>query len=400
MHGAPRVPRGLDPVRRAIGHTDEAVPNMDPGIEVDLARLHRRENTDQNRDLDRAGGVKPLVSPMREREPGLVVVDGDGDCLRAGFGADSLDLLRELSVRRLLHAPRAEKDPRRGCVAPAVFRQKCARKRTRLSASTGWKSGWIRNMPRAEPAPVKPSGKGPRRGGVVAAPLTGGRVRRGTCPARNGYRTSPASGVLPLGTTSHEELSRMRVRQPPRRSWASMPLLALLAIPASLAAQVAPDPLTLEEAIALARENNPGYLSQASQIGAAEWGVRSAYASLLPTLSTSTGLGYTATGERRFDSVVLERQPAQLSSRYNIGLNLTLNGSTLLAPSVARANARAVEETADGAASTLEADVTQRYVTVLESLATIEQAERELARTAEHVRLAQARFDVGAGTAL
>lgn len=192
----------------------------------------------------------------------------------------------------------------------------------------------------------------------------------------------------------------MRVRQPPRRSWASMPLLALLAIPASLAAQVAPDPLTLEEAIALARENNPGYLSQASQIGAAEWGVRSAYASLLPTLSTSTGLGYTATGERRFDSVVLERQPAQLSSRYNIGLNLTLNGSTLLAPSVARANARAVEETADGAASTLEADVTQRYVTVLESLATIEQAERELARTAEHVRLAQARFDVGAGTAL
>jgi outer membrane protein len=192
----------------------------------------------------------------------------------------------------------------------------------------------------------------------------------------------------------------MRVKTARRRSLEAMLLLVLLALPAALSAQAVPDRLTLEEAISLARENNPSYLTQANQIGAAEWGVRSAYASLLPTLSTSTGLGYVATGERRFDSVVLEQQPAQLSSRYSIGLNLTLNGSTLLAPSVARAQARATEETVDGAASTLDADVTQRYVTVLESLATIDQAERELERTAEHVRLAQARLDVGAGTSL
>src|SRR5690606_21555042 len=147
-------------------------------------------------------------------------------------------------------------------------------------------------------------------------------------------------------------------------------------LPAGLAAQAVPERLTLEEAISMARERNPAYLTEANQVGAAEWGVRSAYASLLPTLSTSTGWGYVATGERRFDSVVLERQPAQLSSRYNIGLNLTLNGNTLLAPSVARAQARATEETVNGAASALETDVTQRYVTVLESLATIEQAER------------------------
>ncbi|MEX2582877.1 MAG: TolC family protein [Gemmatimonadota bacterium] len=177
-------------------------------------------------------------------------------------------------------------------------------------------------------------------------------------------------------------------------------LFALFAAPQLVEAQTPPGRLSLGEAISLARENNPEYLTQRTQIRSAEWGVRAAYGSLLPTITSSTGFGYTAPGERRFDSVVLDRQPAQLSSQYRLGLSLSLDGQTLLGPSVAKAQELAAAETVEGAAANLEADVTQRYIAVLEAQATIVQAERELTRTAEHVRLAEARLEVGAGTQL
>jgi outer membrane protein len=171
-------------------------------------------------------------------------------------------------------------------------------------------------------------------------------------------------------------------------------------LPLAAVSQAPSGPLSLSEAIELAFENNPDFLAQQSQLRSAEWNVRSAYGSLLPTANLSNNLNYTATGVRRFDSVVLGEQPAMYSSRYNLGMSLSLNGSTLLAPSVARAQARATEETVLGAGASLEAEVTQRYLSVLESRDAVEQAERELERTAEYVRLAEARFEVGAGTQL
>ena len=166
------------------------------------------------------------------------------------------------------------------------------------------------------------------------------------------------------------------------------------------AAQTTTDPLTLGEAISAARENNPSFLTTQTQIRSAEWGVRAAYGNLVPSLSTSTSFGYTAGGQRRLDSVVLGEQPAQISSSYNIGMQLSLDGTTLLAPSVARAEARVAEQNVSGAAASLEAEVAQRYLNVLEDRAAVGQAERELARTEEHVRLAAGRLEVGAGTAL
>jgi outer membrane protein TolC len=49
--------------------------------------------------------------------------------------------------------------------------------------------------------------------------------------------------------------------------------------------------LTLEEAIALARRNNPDYLAQANDITVADWAVRDAYGALLPGASVSTTYG-------------------------------------------------------------------------------------------------------------
>jgi outer membrane protein len=168
-----------------------------------------------------------------------------------------------------------------------------------------------------------------------------------------------------------------------------------------LAQQTMPTPrLSLAEAIELARENNPDFLVQENGLRSASWRVRSAYGSLLPSVSVSNGLSYTAEGERRLDDVRLATQPATYSSRYSLGVSFSLNGNTLLAPSLARSQARAVREDVAGASATLAAQVTERYLAVREGRDQVAQAERQLNRTAEHVRLAEARFEVGAGTQL
>lgn len=191
------------------------------------------------------------------------------------------------------------------------------------------------------------------------------------------------------------------MKVPSSRRRILLPVVAVaFCLPQLAESQALPEPLSLSAAIALAFENNSDYLAQRSQLHSADWNVRSAYGSLIPSVNASTNLNYTATGVRRLDSVVLGEQPAMYSSRYNLGMSLSLNGATLLAPSVARAQARATAETVDGAGATLEAEVTQRYLSVLESRDAVAQAEREVARTAEYVRLAEARFEVGAGTTL
>src|SRR5690606_25806828 len=104
-----------------------------------------------------------------------------------------------------------------------------------------------------------------------------------------------------------------------------------------------PAQLSLAEAIELARENNPEYLTQGNQLRAADWNVRNAYGNWLPSIGISNTFGYTAQGERRVDDVRLATQPATYRSSYNLGMSLQLNGSTLLQPSVAKAQARAAE---------------------------------------------------------
>jgi outer membrane protein len=158
--------------------------------------------------------------------------------------------------------------------------------------------------------------------------------------------------------------------------------------------------LTLQEALALAREQNPDFQAQLNDIDVARWQVRSARANLLPSANLSNSFGYTASGERRFESVGFGVQPAIYSSGYDLGASLDINGSKLLQPTVARANMRATEQRIVGAAANLESTVAQQYLAVLRAQETVSQAEREVARTAEHVRLAQARLDVGAGTPL
>lgn len=156
----------------------------------------------------------------------------------------------------------------------------------------------------------------------------------------------------------------------------------------------------MDQAIRIARENNPTYLQQTNDVGVARSSVRAAYGSLLPRLSVSNSYGYTAQGEARFGTVEFGAQPESYSSSYSANMNLSLDGSTLLQPSVQRAQRRATERSVEGAGASLDAQVAQQYLTVLQSRELVAQAEAEVARTLEYVRLAEARLEVGAGTPL
>jgi outer membrane protein len=158
--------------------------------------------------------------------------------------------------------------------------------------------------------------------------------------------------------------------------------------------------LSLREAVDLAHRHNPEYGIQASGLETLGWERRETWANFLPSLNASNSFGYTASGERRFGDVSLATQPARYSSSYNIGLSLSLNGSTFLQPGIQRAQHEAVRADVRGASAALTDQVTQVYLAVLRAGETLAQAEAELERTATYVREAEARVEVGAGTPL
>jgi len=191
-----------------------------------------------------------------------------------------------------------------------------------------------------------------------------------------------------------------------RRTAAALVLAAAAALPA--AAQQTPPPappagptLTLEQALDSARTQNPELLTQRNDSRTARAAVRQARLDFLPSANVSTGIGYTAPGDLRQGSVVLASgSPAYYSSQYGLDFTYSLTGAKLMQPRLARAQRRATEQRIVGFEATVVSQVRQQYLASLQALEQAEQAERELARTREHERLARARLEVGAGTPL
>ena len=177
--------------------------------------------------------------------------------------------------------------------------------------------------------------------------------------------------------------------------------LSFALLPAALGAQAAGPTLTLDQAVRAARENNPDFLQTANDLRGSRAAVRQARMDLLPTAAATSGFNYTAPGEVRSGSVTLaSQQPSSYISDFSLGANYQMSGSKLLAPTVARAQERATAQRIAGSEANLVGNVVQEYLSVLQAQEEVEQAEHEVARTAEHVRLAQARLTVGAGTPL
>ena len=162
--------------------------------------------------------------------------------------------------------------------------------------------------------------------------------------------------------------------------------------------------LTLEEAITLARRNNPEFRMQANDEAEADWRVREAYAGLLPTSSANLQFEYQGEGQPLVDPAFrdlgIARVPENYASGYSLGLNYQLSAEKLLRPGQERANRRATVAGINAAASRLELDVTRQYLAVLRAQDRVRLERERLESERENEALALARVRTGAGTQL
>jgi outer membrane protein len=165
------------------------------------------------------------------------------------------------------------------------------------------------------------------------------------------------------------------------------------------AQQSVPVALSLADAIAIARDQNPAYRQALNNRGPAAWGVRNAYSSLLiPTVTTAAGMTYTGPGSQTFLSSSFTQSVATVSSFYDLSLSWQLSGTTLSQPGLAKAQQHAVDADIAGATNALATGITQQYLTVLQARDQAEVARRTVDRNEEFLKLAQARFNVGQAT--
>jgi len=160
--------------------------------------------------------------------------------------------------------------------------------------------------------------------------------------------------------------------------------------------QPVPATLSLADAIALARQNNPAYRQTIHDRSPAAWGVRNAWSSLwLPSVTASGGVGYAGPGEQNFLTSSFSQGVSTWSSNYSFLLDWTLNGQTLSQPGLKKAQLNAADADVRGAETSLVTAVTQQYLTVLQARDNAEVARQQRDHDEQFLKLAQARYDVG-----
>ncbi len=170
--------------------------------------------------------------------------------------------------------------------------------------------------------------------------------------------------------------------------------------PALVAAQApVPAHLSLADAIAIARQNNPAYRQALNDRGPAGWAVRNAWSSVfLPSFTATGGIGYSGPGEQNFLTSSFSQDVSTLSSFYDLGLSWQLSGATLSQPGLQKARQRATEADVRGAENVLITVITEQYLTVLQADENLELARKTLERNEEFLKLARAQFAVGQRT--
>ena len=183
-------------------------------------------------------------------------------------------------------------------------------------------------------------------------------------------------------------------------------LICLAAGATQASAQVAsrdsavPTTLTIDQAIELARRNNPELQQTLNNRIGARAAVRSAYGALLPSADASLSAQRQQGGQQIFSGTSLGASSDVNQSNYQIGLNYRINSATLITPSLQRASRDAVEADITGATSNLRSNVSQQYLSTLQAEATADLQDSLVVASQAELILAQAREIVGSGTQL
>ena len=156
--------------------------------------------------------------------------------------------------------------------------------------------------------------------------------------------------------------------------------------------------LSLDEAISIAHQNNPNFLTSQSNVRVATSGIRQAYSALLPSVSSSFSTGYQQAGTQYVSGLALGASGDTYQSSYRLGLNYFITGAVAFAPRQARANRDAAEADVASSAEATRALVTNQYIAALKSQAQATLADSLVATATGQLDLANAKVKVGAGT--
>src|SRR6187402_2236496 len=176
--------------------------------------------------------------------------------------------------------------------------------------------------------------------------------------------------------------------------------------PSALTAQ-APAPslapggvLSLADAIALARRNNPTYASAVNARRTAAAQMRAATGAFLPNLNTSFGAGYREGRPTLVQGQAFGSTNNQLNTDLAASAQLNLSLATINDRRGAEATQDATEADILAAEQRVRNDVTAQYLTALQAQARANLQDSLVATTTLQLQLAQARLQVGSGTQL
>lgn len=182
-----------------------------------------------------------------------------------------------------------------------------------------------------------------------------------------------------------------------RRFWSALIVLGT-ALPVS--AQVAGTTLTLDEALSLARRNNPQFLQTMNGRVRAEASLRAAYGAFMPSANSSFSTGYRQGKQQFFGGVAFGAMSDVLSSSWGLDFSARLNAATVANVRRSRAGLEAADADLDGAESALRSSVTQQYLLALQTAARATLQDSLVVSIQLQLDLARAKAGVGSATSL
>lgn len=158
--------------------------------------------------------------------------------------------------------------------------------------------------------------------------------------------------------------------------------------------------LTLADAIALARRNNPAFATATNARRNAAAVMRAANGALLPSLNTNLGAGYREGRQTFFQGQAFGATNDQLSTDVSASAQLNISVGAINDRRQAKFNQNAAEADITAADQRLRTDVTAQYLTALQAQARAALQDTLVTTTNAQLQLARARLQVGSGTQL
>jgi outer membrane protein len=177
-------------------------------------------------------------------------------------------------------------------------------------------------------------------------------------------------------------------------------LLLMTVVPVAVHAQGTATTLSLEEAISLAKRNNPSYLQLLNSRTRADANLRAAYGSLLPSASTNIGTGFRQGKQEIVSGVAFGSTSDILTSSWGLNVSYNFSARTLTNLRSARAAIEAADADIANADQQLRSVVVQEYVAVLQRQAQAALQDTLVAFNQLQLDLAKAKAGVGTATSL